>query len=84
MKVHRRIDFFRGCSGLAMGGWVSCNPDAVQICKSVRNIGQFLSKLLTHVLSIKYVVYLFTSGTWRAFRAHFYAVSTPNHAQTLN
>ncbi len=43
MKVHRRTDFFvRECSDLGVGGWVSCNPNVVRICKSIRNIGRSL------------------------------------------
>ncbi len=43
MKVHSRTDFFgRECSDLGVGGWVSCNPNVVRICKSVRNIGRSL------------------------------------------
>ncbi len=46
MKVHRRTNFFgRECSDYGVGGWVSCNPNVVRICKSVRNIGRSLSNL---------------------------------------
>ncbi len=44
MKVHRRTDYFgHECSHLGVRGWVSCNLNVVQICKSVRNIGRSLT-----------------------------------------
>ncbi len=53
MKVHRRTDFFgRECSDSGVGGWVSCNPNVVQICKSVRNIGRSLNKINIHGITL--------------------------------
>ena len=40
------------CSDLGVGGWVSCNPNVlnvVQICKSVRNIGRSPTILLAEI-----------------------------------
>ncbi len=44
--IVRCTDFLGGeCSGLGVGGWVSCNPNVVWIYKSVRNIGRSLTEV---------------------------------------
>ncbi len=56
MKVHRCTYFWgRECSDLGVGGWVSCNPNVVRICKSVRNIGRSLS-LINSLMIIKFII----------------------------
>ncbi len=57
MKVHRRTDFFgRECSDLGVGGFLSCNPNVVRICKSFRNIGR---SLIIFVLTRLYKTFYF-------------------------
>ncbi len=43
----------RKCSDLGVGGWVSCNPNIMRICKSVQNILD--DPLVAFVLSINII-----------------------------
>ena len=45
--MYRRTYFWGlECSDFGVGGWVSCNPDVVRICKSIRNIGRSLTDII--------------------------------------